>query len=164
MVMSGHVALPAVTGDRALPATVSRAVMHELLRDRLGFNGVSITDAMDMKAVAQGVGEVVDSIVALRAGVDLLLMTPDRAAQRRLEAGLRQAAVRGLVPSSRVRASHRRLMRLRRWLQHFAWPARASSGARRTATGPPLRERPSPWCATTPACCRCGRARTSRCS
>jgi len=125
MIMSGHVALPAVTGDRALPATVSRLVMHELLRNRLGFNGVSITDAMDMKAVAQGVGGVIDSIVALRAGVDLLLMTPDRTAQKRLEDGLRQAAVRGLVPSSRVRASQRRLLRLRRWLKHFAWPERA---------------------------------------
>ena len=124
MVMSGHVALPAVTGDRALPATVSRLVMHELLRNHLGFAGVSITDAMDMKAVAQGVGGVVDSIVALRAGVDLLLLTPDRAAQKRLEEGLRQAAVRGLVPASRVRASQRRLLRLRRWLKHFTWPER----------------------------------------
>lgn len=124
MVMSGHVALPAVTGDRALPATLSRLVMHELLRNRLGFNGVSITDAMDMKAVAQGVGGVVDSIVALRAGVDLLLLTPDRAAQRRLEDGLRQASVRGLVPASRIRAAQRRLLRLRRWLKHFTWPER----------------------------------------
>ena len=125
MVMSGHVALPAVTGDRALPATVSRLVMHELLRNRLGFNGVSITDAMDMQAVAQGIGGVIDSIVALRAGVDLLLMTPDRAAQKRLEDGLRQASVRGLVPASRIRASQRRLLRLRRWLKHFVWPERA---------------------------------------
>ena len=67
---------------------------------------------------------MIDSIVALRAGVDLLLMTPDRTAQKRLEDGLRQAAVRGLVPSSRVRASQRRLLRLRRWLKHFAWPER----------------------------------------
>jgi beta-N-acetylhexosaminidase len=125
MVMSGHVALPAVTGDRALPATVSRRVMHDLLRVRLGFTGVSITDAMDMKAVAQGVGGVVDSIVALRAGVDLLLMTPDRAAQRRLEDGLTQAAVRGLVPASRIRSSQRRLLKLRRWLKHFSWPERS---------------------------------------
>ncbi len=125
MVMSGHVALPGVTGERALPATVSRLVMHELLRERLGFNGVSITDAMDMKAVAQGVAGVVDSIVALRAGVDLLLMTPDRAAQRRLEEGLRQAALRDLVPASRIHASGRRLLRLRRWLKHFAWPERS---------------------------------------
>ena len=96
MVMSGHVALPAITGDRALPATVSRQVMHGLLRRQLGFQGVSITDAMDMKALAQGSAGIVDSLVALRAGVDLLLLTPDRAAQRRLEAGLRQAALRGL--------------------------------------------------------------------
>ena len=124
MVMSAHVALPAVTGDRALPATVSRTVMHELLRDRLGFTGVSITDAMDMRAVAQGIGGVIDSIVALRAGVDLLLLTPDRTAQRRLEDGLRQAAVRGLVPPSRIRSSQRRVLRLRRWLKHFTWPER----------------------------------------
>ena len=76
MVMSGHVALPAITGDRALPATVSRQVMHGLLRRQLGFRGVSITDAMDMKALAQGSAGVVDSLVALRAGVDLLLLTP----------------------------------------------------------------------------------------
>lgn len=125
MVMSGHVALPAITGDRDLPATVSRAVMHDLLRKRLGFSGVSITDAMDMNAVAQGTGQVIDGVVALRAGVDLLLLTPDRPAQRRLELGLQQAALRGLVPKSRIRASHRRIMRLRRWLQGFEWPDRS---------------------------------------
>lgn len=124
MVMSAHVALPAITGDGALPATVSREVMHDLLRRELGFRGVSITDAMDMKAVAQGIAGVVDSIVALRAGVDLLLLTPDRAAQRRLEEGLRQAALRGLISGARMRASHGRLMRLRRWLSRFAWPPR----------------------------------------
>ncbi len=124
MVMSGHVALPLLTGDRALPATVSRLVMHDLLRTQLGFRGVSLTDAMDMKAVAQGVGGVIDSIVALRAGVDLLLLTPDRGAQRRLEEGLRQAALRGLVPAARMRSSARRVLALRRWLGGFGWPPR----------------------------------------
>jgi beta-N-acetylhexosaminidase len=125
MVMSGHVALPAITGDRDLPATVSRLVMDDLLRRQLGFRGVSITDAMDMKAVAQGSAGVVDSIVALRAGVDLLLLTPDRAAQRLLEVGLRQAALRGLLPAGHIRASRARILRLRRWLAHFDMPARS---------------------------------------
>lgn len=124
MVMSAHVALPAITGDRGLPATVSRAVMHDLLRRELGFSGVSITDAMDMKAVAQGAAGVVDSIVALRAGVDLLLLTPKRAAQRRLEDGLRQAVLRGLIPAARLRESHARIVRLRRWLAGFEGPPR----------------------------------------
>lgn len=124
MLMSGHVALPAVTGDRALPATVSRAVMHDLLRERLGFAGVSITDAMDMRAVAQGAGQVVDAIVALRAGVDLLLLTPQRPPQRRLEEGLRLAALRGLLPAAGIRASARRIGELRAWLGRFARPDR----------------------------------------
>lgn len=119
MVMSAHVALPALTDDRDLPATIAREVMEGLLRRELGFEGVSITDAMDMKAVAQGSAGIVDSIMALRAGVDLLLLTPDRAAQRRLEAGLRQAALRGLVPEARIRASAIRVRRLRRWLAGF---------------------------------------------
>ncbi len=124
MVMSGHVALPAITGDRALPATVSRQVMHGLLRRQLGFQGVSITDAMDMKALAQGSAGIVDSLVALRAGVDLLLLTPDRAAQRRLEAGLCQAALRGLVAVAGIHASRTRILRLRRWLGGFEPPDR----------------------------------------
>jgi len=123
MVMSGHVALPAITGRRDLPATVSRQVMDGLLRGELGFRGVSITDAMDMKAVAQGSAGVVDSIVALRAGVDLLLLTPDRVAQRRLETGLRQAALRGLLSPRQTSASHARILRLRRWLAAFGQPA-----------------------------------------
>ena len=97
MVMSGHVALPAVTGDRALPATVSRLVMHELLRVRLGFTGVSITDAMDMKAVAQGIGGVVDSIVALRAGVDLVVATPGRLLDHQRRRNVSLDGVRRLV-------------------------------------------------------------------
>ena len=123
MVMSAHVALPAVTGDPTLPATISREVMDGLLRRELGFDGVSITDAMDMKAVAQGSAGIVDSVMALRAGVDLLLLTPDRAAQRRLEAGLRQAALRGLLPAARIRAAPvARILRLRRWLAGFERP------------------------------------------
>ena len=119
MVMSAHVALPAITGDRDLPATVSRAVMHDLLRGDLGFRGVSITDAMDMRALAQGAAQVVEAIAALRAGVDLLLLTPDRAAQRRLEAGLSRAALRGLVPSAHIRAATARIRALRRWAGSF---------------------------------------------
>jgi beta-N-acetylhexosaminidase len=62
--------------------------------------------------------------MALRAGVDLLLLTPDRGARRRLESGLRQAALRGLVPAGRVGASQARVMRLRRWLRGFERPPR----------------------------------------
>jgi beta-N-acetylhexosaminidase len=122
MVMSGHFALPAVTGDDDLPATLSRAIMSDLLRGELMFDGLAITDAIDMKALAQGSGQLVEAITALRAGVDLLLATPDRTAQRRLEDGLRQAARRGLVPAARTRAADRRIAAARRWLARFPRP------------------------------------------
>jgi beta-N-acetylhexosaminidase len=99
--------------------------MHDLLRGDLGFRGVAITDAMDMGAVAQGAGQIVDAIAALRAGVDLLLLTPDRAAQRRLEVGLAQAARRGLVSSAHVRAATARILALRQWVGGFEWGDRA---------------------------------------
>ena len=82
LVMSAHVALSPVTGSADLPATLAREVMHDLLRDRLGFRGVTITDALDMEALPQGDAQAIDAIAALQAGNDLLLCVPDRARPR----------------------------------------------------------------------------------
>ncbi len=116
LVMSAHLAVPSVTGDPALPATLSRRVMTELLRGELGFDGVSITDALDMRALAQGPNQVLDVLAARRAGVDLLLTAPDADARLRIESGLAHAAGRGLVDEAVAGASERRLRELRRWL------------------------------------------------
>lgn len=123
MVMSAHVAVPAVTGDPALPATLSAALMRDLLRAELGFRGLSITDALDMHAIAQGAGQVVDTIVALRAGVDVLLGPPDKVAQDRMANGIRQAALRGLLPDAGTRTALARVRRLRRWLAGVGRPS-----------------------------------------
>src|SRR4029079_17168890 len=73
VVMSAHLALPGLTDEDTLPATLSRRVMTGLLRDKLGFDGVSITDALDMQALHQGPTLVLDVLAALRAGVALLM-------------------------------------------------------------------------------------------
>ena len=99
--MSGHVALPAVSGRDDLPATLSRVVMTDLLRQDLGFDGLSITDALDMGAItgaAYGAGAdggVPDVVAALNAGVDLLLASADAAALERIEDALVKAAEAG---------------------------------------------------------------------
>jgi beta-N-acetylhexosaminidase len=122
LVMSGHFAVPALSGDPALPATLSRAVMDHLLRRDLGFRGVTISDALDMRALAQGSLQIVEVIAAVRAGVDLLLATPDRTAQRRIEAGLVRAANRGLFDPAALAWSARRVARLRRRLGRIRRP------------------------------------------
>jgi beta-N-acetylhexosaminidase len=122
VVMSGHFATPALTGSERLPSTLSRRVMAELLRDQLGFAGVSITDALDMRALPQDATQAIDVVAALQAGVDLLLATADRAAQRRIESALRRAAEVELLDHVVARRSAARIADLRRWLAGFEQP------------------------------------------
>ena len=122
MVMSGHVAVPAVTGDPTLPATLSRDAMYDLLRTELGFDGLSISDALDMHAIAQGTAQAVEVIAAVRAGLDLLLCTADREAQERIEATLVSAVARRLCEPAEMAASTARLAALRRWLAEAGPP------------------------------------------
>ena len=116
MAMSAHVAVPGLSGDPTLPATLSRAVMHGTLRDELGFRGIMISDALDMHALAQGAAQSVEVIAAIRAGIDLLLTTADRPALRRIEATLRAAWARRLFEPGELEASGARLAELRSWL------------------------------------------------
>lgn len=75
MVMSAHVSFPAITHDEAMPATLSPALLRGLLRDRLGFQGVIISDCLEMKAISEGVGIARGSVLALIAGIDLVLIS-----------------------------------------------------------------------------------------
>lgn len=114
--MSAHVALPAVTGRDDVPSTLSRAVMTDLLRRELGFDGVSITDALDMAGVA-GRDGVPDVAAAIHAGVDLLLTAADPDARERIERALVDAA--GGFDRDEMAGTERRLAALRSWLASF---------------------------------------------
>lgn len=122
LTMTGHFALPALTGSSDLPCTLAREAMRSLLRDDLGFGGVVITDALDMKAVTQGPSQIVDVIAAVRAGVDLLLLTADVEMRERIEEGLHLALSRRLIDADELAASRRRVGDLRRWLAGFSTP------------------------------------------
>ena len=130
LVMSAHLSVPALTDDPELPSTLSPRIITGLLRDELGFGGVSITDALDMKALAQGPNQVLDVLAALRAGVDLLLTAPDPGALGRIESGLRHAAARGLLDVEGLLATAGRLAELRAWLAGFDRPDPSVVGCR----------------------------------
>jgi beta-N-acetylhexosaminidase len=72
LVMSGHFAIPSLTGDA--PATLTPAVMRDLLRTDLGFGGVTISDSFDMDALSPGTGRLADAVRGLNGGLDLLLL------------------------------------------------------------------------------------------
>lgn len=71
-VMIAHVALPNVTGDMT-PATMSYQIVTEILRQQLGFEGVVITDAMEMGAIVNTYGAGEAAVNAISAGCDMIL-------------------------------------------------------------------------------------------
>ena len=83
LVMTAHLALPAVDGREDLPATLSPRILKGLLRAELGFKGVIVTDAMDMQAIRQGEALGEEVVRAAAAGADLLLITSNPQDQRR---------------------------------------------------------------------------------
>ncbi|MDH5477745.1 MAG: beta-N-acetylhexosaminidase [Nitrospinota bacterium] len=77
LVMTAHVAYPALDKSM-LPATLSRPIITGLLREKLGYDGVVVTDDLDMKALADNFGDHDSARMALEAGCDILLCCRDR--------------------------------------------------------------------------------------
>ena len=102
-VMTAHVAFPAIEAE--LPATLSPAALNGLLRQELGFDGLVVTDYMDMKAIDDNYGAGEAAVLSVLAGADLLLLGPDLAKQREVHAALLEAVRSGRLSEERVRAA-----------------------------------------------------------
>ncbi|MEX2585735.1 MAG: glycoside hydrolase family 3 N-terminal domain-containing protein [Balneolaceae bacterium] len=76
-IMTAHIALPELTGDPQLPATHSQQILTDLLRNELGFEGLIVTDALDMYGIDHFHSREEAAIRAVEAGADLLLLPPD---------------------------------------------------------------------------------------
>lgn len=106
-VMVGHITLPNVTGDR-VPASLNHAIVQGLLRDELGYDGIVITDALNMGAVVEEVGHDRIGVQALLAGVDMVLMPADLEAAYR---GVLDAVASGELSEERIDESVARVVR-----------------------------------------------------
>ncbi|WP_242107980.1 serine hydrolase [Luteimonas aquatica] len=96
-VMLGHLQVPALDPSQS-PATLSRPIATGLLRDELGFRGLAVTDAMDMRGVA-GVWVGAAAVRAIAAGADVVLMPPDpRVAAQSIARAVRE----GQLPQARL--------------------------------------------------------------
>ncbi len=109
MVMIGHISAPELTGSNE-PCTFSEAVVTDILRNELGFDGVIITDAMNMKAVSDYYDSADAAIQALRAGCDMILMPEDFEMAYN---GVLQAVNDGIISEERINDSLRRIYRIK---------------------------------------------------
>jgi beta-N-acetylhexosaminidase len=112
-VMTSHIVLPALDPD--LPATLSRLVL-DLLRERLAFDGVIITDALDMAGASAGRGIPEAAVLSLIAGADLLCIGPDKdvALVREVQAAIVDAVRSGRLAEERLAEAAGRVAALRR--------------------------------------------------
>ncbi|HJQ14382.1 MAG TPA: beta-N-acetylhexosaminidase [Anaerolineales bacterium] len=110
-IMSAHVTFPAVDPTPGLAATLSRPVLTGLLRDELSYNGLIVTDSLEMGALAaNGYPPPVGAPLAFAAGADLLLFNRDHAMQREAFTNLMQVIQSSKISREQLDASVRRIL------------------------------------------------------
>jgi beta-N-acetylhexosaminidase len=112
-IMPSHLRVPELTGD--LPATVSGAALTGLLRGELGFTGVIVSDALEMRAIRDMFGVPAAAVLAVAAGTDLLCLGRDNSEDDYLavRAALVAAVREGTLAGARLEEAADRVARLR---------------------------------------------------
>jgi len=111
LIMLSNATYSAYDADNA--AGWSSAISEGLLRDEMGFQGVTITDSLDGTAHARGVATRALAVLAVGAGTDLILMTGSEGVTDRVFATLVAEARAGTFPMAALRASYDRIMALK---------------------------------------------------
>jgi beta-N-acetylhexosaminidase len=117
-IMTAHIVVPALD-DSGRPATLSEPILTGLLRREMGFDGVIVTDALDMQGVREMFGDERVPVEAIKAGADMLLMPPKfDLAYRSVLAAVRS----GEISERRIEQSVYRILRLKERLGLFKRP------------------------------------------
>ena len=105
-IMVGHISLPNITGDDT-PASLSEIMIYQILRNQMGYDGIVITDGMNMRAVTLRYSSGEAAVKALQAGVDLILMPTDFKGAYQ---GILDAVRQGILSEERIDESLRRIL------------------------------------------------------
>jgi beta-N-acetylhexosaminidase len=129
-VMSAHILVPAL--DPEFPATLSQRILGGLLRRELGYDGLIVTDGMEMRAIADTYGIERGSVLAVAAGADAICVgggLADDETVRRLRDALVGAVRAGELPEERLADAARRVRELAAWTSSAAALARTRGPA-----------------------------------
>ncbi|MBP1568730.1 MAG: beta-N-acetylhexosaminidase [Oscillospiraceae bacterium] len=107
VVMAGHIAVPAVTNND-VPASLSKDLITGLLREKLGFNGLIITDSLQMEAITDRYSPDEAAVMALEAGCDIILMPDDL---EKAANGISEAVKNGRLTEDRLNESVMRILK-----------------------------------------------------
>ena len=121
-VMTAHIYLPCIMqheAQSALPASLSPAVIRGLLREKLGFAGVIVSDCMEMSAITETVGAEQGSVMALQAGTDLVLVSHLYSRQLDSLKAIAAALESGILGLETVRLAAERVVELKK--RYLSW-------------------------------------------
>ncbi|HQF43486.1 MAG TPA: glycoside hydrolase family 3 N-terminal domain-containing protein, partial [Ignavibacteriaceae bacterium] len=113
-IMTGHLNVPAFESDNKIPASLSYNIITKLLKEQLGFKGLIMTDALDMKAVTNYYSNSEACVMAFKAGNDILLMPPSI---RDGITSIYDAVKSGKISEERLNESVKKILTLKRWLK-----------------------------------------------
>lgn len=105
-IMVGHISLPAITGDHT-PGSLSEFIITDLLRGQLGYDGIVITDAMNMGAIVRQYSSGDAAVKAIQAGADIILMPADF---KEAYEGVIRAVENGVLSEERIDESLKRIL------------------------------------------------------
>ena len=110
LVMVGHIRLSGLDVETDLPASLSHQALTDILRDRIGFEGIVISDALNMGAITSQYQSDQASLLAFQAGCDILLMPDDLDSSYK---AVLSAVQSGIISESRLNQSVRRILLLK---------------------------------------------------
>jgi beta-N-acetylhexosaminidase len=139
MIMTAHILYPQLESDKivskktgraeSLPATMSDDILTGLLKGEMGFEGIVVTDAMNMAGIADKWGQVQSVVVAISAGVDMICMPcvlydeKDLANLDAIIEGVMEAVNNGTIPMSRIDDAVRRILTVKENRGILDWKA-----------------------------------------
>ena len=120
-IMTAHILFPALEPEK-IPATLSSRILTGLLREKMGFEGLIITDCMEMKAIATNFGTVQGAVEAIKAGADLVCISHTMGLQIAAVEKLLEAVRTGEISEQRIDESVSRILALKEKYGLFANP------------------------------------------
>ncbi|WP_018127580.1 glycoside hydrolase family 3 N-terminal domain-containing protein [Balneola vulgaris] len=112
-IMSAHIAFPQISSEKDLPGTLDEVILGDILADSLKFDGLVVTDGLEMQGITSKYSPGRAVVRALKAGADIMLISPDvYTAINEVE----QAVLNGEITEERINQSYRKLLL---WKQEF---------------------------------------------
>jgi beta-glucosidase-like glycosyl hydrolase len=112
-IMTAHVYFPAIEKEDGIPATLSKSVLTDLLREELKFDGLIITDCMEMNAIVNTFGTVEGAVRTIEAGSDTVLVSHSYQRQKKAIEAVIEAVKSGRISEKRIDQSVKRILTLK---------------------------------------------------